>query len=138
MRLYHVSEFTSTTAEKAAQRPVWPQRKTVSGMDHKSPQFDRRTYMQAYRVTEFTSPTPENVATACNAITDMVAKAGAEMIDIVMMDGGKGLVIARYGSEAIMNAATPIHQEAFGVLVADGAIDGSSISSRFGEKVFSF
>lgn len=94
--------------------------------------------MTTYRITEFTSPTPENVATACDAITDMVSKAGAEMIDIVMMDGGKGLVIARYGSEAIMTAATPIHQEAFGALVADGAIDGSSISSRSGEKVFSF
>ncbi|MDA9207912.1 hypothetical protein N9O61_03410 [Octadecabacter sp.] len=94
--------------------------------------------MSVYRVTEFTSPKPQSIEAALEAITDMVAKAGAEMIDVVMMDGGKGLVIARYGSEAIMNAATPVHQEAFGALVADGVIDGTSISSRSGETAFSF
>lgn len=94
--------------------------------------------MAVYRVTEFTSPKPEQVAIACEAITGIVAEAGADMIDIVMMDGGKGLVIARYSSEAVMNAATPIHQEAFGALVAGGTIDGNSIASRSGEKVFSF
>ena len=94
--------------------------------------------MAVYRVTEFTSAKPEQVAAACEAITGVVAKAGADMIDIVMMDGGKGLVIARYSSADVMNAATPIHQEAFGALVAEGSIDGNSITSRFGEKVFSF
>lgn len=94
--------------------------------------------MTAYRVTEFTSPTPENVATACEAITDIVAKAGAEMIDIVMLDGGKGLVIARYSSEAAMAAALTYNKEAFGALVTAGVVDGSSIVSRSGEKVFSF
>lgn len=50
--------------------------------------------MTVYRVTEFTSPKPENVATACEAISGIVAKASAQTIDIVMMDAGKGLVIA--------------------------------------------
>lgn len=94
--------------------------------------------MTAYRVTEFTSPTPEKVATACEAITDIVAKAGAEMIDIVMMDGGKGLVIARYSSAASMEAAMIYNEEAFGALVKAGAVDGGSIVSRSGEKIFSF
>jgi len=94
--------------------------------------------MSVYRVTEFTSPKPQSLKSALEAITAMVAKAGAEMIDVVMMDGGKGLVIARYGSQAIMTAATPVHQEAFGALIADGVIDGASISSRSGETAFSF
>jgi len=94
--------------------------------------------MSVYRVTEFASPTPEKVATACEAIIDVVAKAGAEMIDVVMMDDGHGLVIARYSSEAAMKAATRYNKEAFGELVMADAVDGSSISSRSGEKVFSF
>lgn len=94
--------------------------------------------MTVYRVTDFKSPKPEQVATACDAIAGIVAKAGADMIDVVMMDGGNGMVIARYSSEAVMNAATPIHQDAFGALVADGTIYGSSIASRSGETVFSF
>jgi hypothetical protein len=94
--------------------------------------------MTAYRVSEFISPTPEKVAAACDAITDIVAKAGAEMIDIVMMDGGKGLVIARYSSEAAMDAAMTYNKEAFGELVTAGVVDGRSIVSRSGEKVFSF
>lgn len=94
--------------------------------------------MTAYRVSEFTSPKPENVASACEAITAIVAKAGAEMIDIVMMDGGKGLVIARYSSQATMEAATKYNKEAFGELVKAGVVDGSSIVSRSGDKVFSF
>lgn len=92
--------------------------------------------MTAYRVSEFTSPTPEKVAATCEAITDIGAKTGAEMIDIVMMDDGKGLVIARYSSEATMEAASSLNKEAFGVLVKAGVVDGSSIVSRTGEKIF--
>lgn len=94
--------------------------------------------MTTYRVTEFTSPTPDRVAAACESITEIVAKAGAEMIDIVMMDGGKGLVLARYNSEAAMQAAMTYNQEAFGALVSAGVVDGGSIVSRSGNKVFSF
>jgi len=94
--------------------------------------------MTTYRITEFTSPTPEKVAQGCAEITDIVAKAGAEMIDIVMMDGGKGLVIARYNSDAAMEAAMQYNKEAFGALVTAGLVDGSSIVSRSGDKVFSF
>lgn len=94
--------------------------------------------MSVYRITEFASPTPEKVAEACESITEIVAKAGAEMIDIVIMDGGKGVVIARYASEAAMSAATRYNKEAFGALVAAGVVDGTSIESRAGTKVFSF
>lgn len=94
--------------------------------------------MTAYRVTEFTSPIPEKVAAACEAITDIGAKTDAEMIDIVMMDGGKGLVIARYSLKATMEAALPHNKEAFSALVKAGVVEGSSIVSRTGEKIFSF
>lgn len=94
--------------------------------------------MTTYRVTEFTSPTPEKVATACEAITDIAAKAGAEMIDIMMMDGGKGMVIAKYGSQAEMTAAMRYNTEAFGALVKAGVVDQASIVSRSGNKIFSF
>ena len=54
------------------------------------------------------------------------------------MDWGKGLVIARYSSEAAMEAATQYNIEAFGALVTAGVVDGASIVSRTGDKVFSF
>lgn len=94
--------------------------------------------MTVYRITEFTSPTPEKVVEGCERITDIVAKAGAEMIDVVMLDAGKGLVIARYGSQSAMETAMQYNKEAFGALVTAGVVDGSSIVSRSGDKVFSF
>jgi enamine deaminase RidA (YjgF/YER057c/UK114 family) len=94
--------------------------------------------MAVYRMTEFTSPTPEKVSEACQNITEVVANAGAEMIDVVMMDGGKGIVLARYATEAAMNTAMQYNKEAFGALIAAGVVDGASIESRAGDKVFSF
>lgn len=94
--------------------------------------------MTVYRITEFTSPTPDKIAAACEAITETVAKAGADMIDIVMMDGGKGVVIAKYGSKAAMDSATIYNKQAFGELVTAGVVEGGSIASRTGDKVFSF
>jgi len=93
--------------------------------------------MTVYRLTEFTSPTPEKVAAACEGISDIIAKAGAEKINVVMMDEGRGIVIAHYGSQAELETATQYNKEAFGALVKDGVIDGSSIVPRSGEKVFS-
>lgn len=93
--------------------------------------------MAVYRITEFTSPTPEKMAEGCEAITDVIAKAQAETIDIVMMEGGKGIVLASYGSQAAMEAAAQYNKEAFGALITAGIVDGSSIVSRTGGKVFS-
>ena len=94
--------------------------------------------MTAYRVTEFTSEMPDKVAAACENIAGMIAKAGAETSDFVMMNGGKGMVNARCPSRVVMEAALPAYKEAFDALVTADIVDGSSVVSCTGDNVASF
>jgi len=94
--------------------------------------------MSAYRITEFTSPDMAKAVEYCETIRDDVAAAGAESIDVVSLGDGKGMVVAKYATQAIMDAAMDANKTAFGKMVAAGAIDGASISGQSGDVVFSF
>lgn len=94
--------------------------------------------MSVYRITEFTSPDMGKVGEFAETLRDAVAAAGAESIDIVSVGDSKGLVVAKYATEALMHAATSINKESFGKMVAAGIVDGGSISGQSGEVVFSF
>jgi len=65
-----------------------------------------------------------------------LATAGAESIEIVSVGDGKGLVVAKYATQAIMEAATDVHKKAFGTMVSSGHINGDSISAQSGEVIF--
>jgi hypothetical protein len=71
-------------------------------------------------------------------LRDAVAAAGAESIDIVSVGDGKGLVVAKYATQALMEAATDINKQSFGKMIAAGIVNGDSVSSQSGEVVFSF
>jgi|APSaa5957512535_1039671.scaffolds.fasta_scaffold333604_1 hypothetical protein len=94
--------------------------------------------MPVYRITEFTSSDIGKLAEFAESLRDAVAAAGADSIDVVSAGDGKGLVVAKYATQAAMDAATDINKQAFGKMIAAGLVNGDSISGKFGEVVFSF
>lgn len=94
--------------------------------------------MSVYRVTEFVSSDMEKAIGRLESFREEVAGANAESIDIVSVGDGKGLVVAKYATEAAMVAATEINKQVFGQMIAAELIDGSSVNGQSGEVVFSF
>ncbi len=94
--------------------------------------------MSAYRFTEFTSPDLNKVFKFSGILREDIAADGAEFIDIVALGDDRGLVIAKYSNQAIMEAPTDINQAAFGKMIAAGIINRDSISGRFGAVDFTF
>jgi hypothetical protein len=71
-------------------------------------------------------------------LRDIIASAGAEFIDIVSLGDGKGVVVAKYASQAAMDAATDVSRQAFGKMIEAGVVNGDSISVQTGEVSLSF
>ena len=94
--------------------------------------------MPVYRLTEFTSPDMSKTVEFCETLRDEVAAAGAESIDVISVGGGKGVVIAKYATKELMEAATPINKSAFGKMIGADLVNADSIGGQSGEVVFSF
>jgi len=92
--------------------------------------------MTVYRITEFTSPDTTKAIEALGPLRSDLATAGAESIEIVLVGDGKGLVIAKYATAAIMDAATGVQQKAFGTMIASGHVNADSVSGQSGEVIF--
>ena len=90
--------------------------------------------MTVYRITEFTSPDTAKAVEAMEPLRSDLASA--ESIEIVSVGDGKGLVIAKYATQAVMEAATSVQQKAFGSMIAAGHINRDSISGQSGEVIF--
>ena len=85
--------------------------------------------MSIYRITRFTSSNTEKAVQMAQAAREEVAAVGADFIEMAFDDNGNGVVVARYPDAATMEAATSVAQRIFGVMGADGAIDGAAIET---------
>ncbi|WP_162797923.1 hypothetical protein SuNHUV7_01360 (plasmid) [Pseudoseohaeicola sp. NH-UV-7] len=94
--------------------------------------------MPVFRLTEFTSRDMSKMVEFAETLREEVAAAGAEFIDVISVGDGKGIVIAKYDTQAKMEAATEINKAAFGKMIAAGIVDAESISGQSGEITFSF
>jgi hypothetical protein len=94
--------------------------------------------MSVYRLTEFTSSDMSKLIEFTESLRDAVAAAGAEYIDVISVGDGKGVVIAKYATQEVMEAATDINKAAFGKMIAAGLVNADSISGQSGEVTFSF
>ncbi len=94
--------------------------------------------MSVYRITEFTTSDMGKLVDFCETLREAVAAAGAESIDVVSVGEGKGIVVAKYATQALMEAATDINKQAFGKMIEAGFLDAASINRRSGDAVFSF
>jgi len=94
--------------------------------------------MSVYRLTEFTSSDMSKLIEFTESLRDAVAAAGAEFIDVISVGDDKGMVIAKYANQELMEAATDINKAAFGKMIAASLVNADSISGRSGEVTFSF
>tara|TARA_X000000950_G_scaffold287017_1_gene397679 strand:+ start:1189 stop:1494 length:306 start_codon:yes stop_codon:yes gene_type:complete len=89
--------------------------------------------MAIYRITRFTSSDMENAMAKAEEAREEVSAVGAELIDLAADADGNGVVVAKYPDAATMEAATATAQKVFGQMVAEGLMDGDSISIWTGE-----
>ena len=94
--------------------------------------------MSAYSITEFKTSDMGKVVDFCKTLREGVAASGAESIDVVSVGDGKGFVVARYTSKALMEAAAETSKQAFGKMIVAGLVNAGSIGGQSGEVVFSF
>ncbi len=94
--------------------------------------------MSVYRITEFKTSDMGKVVDFCETLGEDVAAAGAESIDVVSVGDSKGLVVAKYTTQALMEAATDINKQAFGKMIVAGLVNAGSVGGLSGEVVFSF
>lgn len=94
--------------------------------------------MAVYRITEFTSPDMSAAMVAAEDLRADLAEAGAIFIDIVDLGDGTGLVVAKYGDEAAMDASAGLAKASFGKMVQAGVINGASIKPRSGSVAISY
>ncbi len=94
--------------------------------------------MSVYRMTKFTSSDFDKATEFLDSLREMVSGADAECIDVISLGDGKGVVIAKYETQAKMDAATHLNRQAFAKLVEAGLVDGNSIAGQTGEVAFSF
>ena len=73
--------------------------------------------MSVYRLTEFTSSDMSKLIEFTASLRDAVAAAGAESIDVISVGDDKGVVIAKYATQELMDAATDINKAAFGKIL---------------------
>ena len=94
--------------------------------------------MAMYRITKFSAPNMDKAQEISESMRDILESVGADFIDIVSCGNGEGLVVAKYPSQTVMDAATETAKQAFGKMVESGAINGASIQATTGEVLMSF
>jgi len=94
--------------------------------------------MSIYRITEFTSSDMNKAGEFGETLREVIAGAGADFIDIVSLGDGKGLVIAKYATQATMEAASEVAKQAFGKMIESGVVNGDSIVAQTGEVILSY
>jgi hypothetical protein len=94
--------------------------------------------MSVYRITEFTSSDMDKAGEFGETLREVIAGAGADFIDIVSLGDGKGLVVAKYATQATMEAASEVAKQAFGKMIEAGVVNGDSIGVQTGEVVISY
>ncbi len=94
--------------------------------------------MAVYRLTRFASSDMDKVREMTENMRDVLEGAGADYIDLVSYGNGKGVVVAKYSDQAIMEAASDIAKKAFADMIEAGVVDGDSIHPHAGEVLNSF
>jgi hypothetical protein len=94
--------------------------------------------MSVYRITRFAAPDMDKAAEIAESLRSTLEGAGADFIDIVSYENGKGVVIAKYPDQETMDAASDTAKKAFGQMIEAGAVDGDSVHPHTGVVIKSF
>ena len=94
--------------------------------------------MGVYRITRLRALDSSQVTTIVEGMRETIESMGADFIDVANGDNDSVIIVARYPNESTMEAATGTAQEAFGQMITQGAVDGSSIDQWVGHVTMSF
>ncbi len=94
--------------------------------------------MAVYRITRFAAPDMDKAAAIAEEMRDVIEGAGADFIDIVSYENGKGVVLAKYPDQETMDAASATAKQAFGKMIEAGAVEDGSIHPHAGVVIKSF
>lgn len=94
--------------------------------------------MAVYTITRFASPDMDKAGQVTESLRTELEGTGADFIDLVSYGNGKGVVLARYPSEAAKEAAVETIKMVFDKLIEAGAMDGDAIHPHAGEVFNSF
>ncbi|MFT5114352.1 MAG: hypothetical protein ACI8P9_003689 [Parasphingorhabdus sp.] len=94
--------------------------------------------MSVYRITRFASTDMDKTSAALENLRGDIESAGADFIDIVSYENGKGVILAKYPDQAAMDNAASIARNVFKKLIDEGLVDGDSIHPHAGVVVNSF
>jgi len=94
--------------------------------------------MAVYTITRFASPDMDKAGQVTESLRTELEGTGADFIDFVTYNNGKGVVLARYPNEAAKDAASATIQMAFDKLIEAGAMDGDAIHPHAGDVFNSF
>ena len=94
--------------------------------------------MAMYRITRFAAPDMEKAGEIAESMRSTIENAGADFIDLVSYGNGKGVVIAKYPNQEVMDSATELAKQVFAKMIEAGAVDGDSVHPHTGEVFKSF
>jgi uncharacterized protein (DUF1330 family) len=94
--------------------------------------------MSVYRITRLKALDLRQIRQIMETMQNTIASMGADFVDVAEGDDDTVVIVARYPTTSVMEAATAIAQGAFGEMVTRGAVDSRSIDQWVGHVAMSF
>jgi len=94
--------------------------------------------MAVYRITRFAASDMDKAGQIAESLRALLEGVGADFIDLVSYENGKGVVIAKYPDQATMDEASDAAKEAFSKMIDAGVVDGDSVHPHTGVVFKSF
>ena len=94
--------------------------------------------MAVYTITRFAASDMDQAGQIAEGLRNELEGVGADSIDMVSYGNGKGVVLARYPNQEIMDAAADTIKMVFGKMIEAGVVDGDAIHPHAGFVLNSF
>ncbi len=94
--------------------------------------------MAVYRITRFAASDMDKAGAFTENLRGELEGVGADFIDLVSYGNGKGVVIARYPDQAVMDAASDTAKQVFAKMIEAGVVEGDSVHPHSGVVFKSF
>ena len=94
--------------------------------------------MAVYRITRFAASDMDKAGAFTENLRGELEGVGADFIDFVSYGNGKGVVIARYPDQAVMDAASGPAKQVFAKMIEASVVEGDSVHPHSGVVFKSF
>ena len=94
--------------------------------------------MAVYRITRFAASDMDKAGAFTENLRGELEGVGADFIDFVSYGNGKGVVIARYPDQTVMDAASDPAKQVFAKMIEAGVVEEDSVHPHSGVVFKSF